>query len=734
MTGRHRKLPPLAATRRLFLQTAAITAATTVLPASLLLATGNTAMASPAPAYDPLQRFIFLVPGPDGTIFAVQADGTMYWYRNTGYATGAATWANGGAAKQIGTGWNVFTTLLGDGAGTIFAFSANGNLQWYRYDCTNLNTGAGSWAAGSGDVIGSGWNSYPRVAGGIGGSIYAITPAGGLYLYTWGPSGWENGGAGQEIASGWQIYRRVFNDAGGVIYAIDQGGDLNWFQYANGAWANGGNPVVIGTSWGEAMQKTSWAAGTAGIIYAVTLDADQLNGTDGTVDWFQLTNWSSVTTAGVWTGGGAARTVGSGFTFEPTAMLQGYNSGPSVKQGGVIAFAVSATFPSYTWQIQRLSSGTPVTVMGPSSAAGKLQTLPSGYRANGCGWANSFSFTVPASWPSGVYAAVLTSPYGQQHYSMFVVTPSQASASLAFIVPVNTYNAYNNWAGHSRYDRQDDVNDVTLTFQRPSTTTQAISPSGMIDHTLLSDLFLLNWMAGQGIAADFYSDADMNPGTLSLTAYKAVILGSHPEYWTDPGRAALVAYLSAGGGLIATGGNTLYERMTTSSGPAGSNVTYHPITARDIFLGDGEPEAQIIGAVYNTTVYMTFGPYTVQDATHPALAGVTASSFGSAGYNGAAAGWEVNGPMDAALVQGTATLLATGNGAAMCWLALTSGGWVFAANSIAFNGSIPDDVSIPLILKNVFALAAASAGPSAARSAATIAPKQAARPVVSDRH
>jgi hypothetical protein len=42
MYGRHRKLPALAATRRVFPQTAAITAATAVLLALLLLTTGDT--------------------------------------------------------------------------------------------------------------------------------------------------------------------------------------------------------------------------------------------------------------------------------------------------------------------------------------------------------------------------------------------------------------------------------------------------------------------------------------------------------------------------------------------------------------------------------------------------------------------------------------------------------------------------------------------------------------------
>lgn len=52
--------------------------------------------------------------------------------------------------KVIGQGgWNNFTHLTGDGEGTIFPVTADGNLRWYRYN------GDGNWAEGSGSTIGA---------------------------------------------------------------------------------------------------------------------------------------------------------------------------------------------------------------------------------------------------------------------------------------------------------------------------------------------------------------------------------------------------------------------------------------------------------------------------------------------------------------------------------------------------------------------------------------------------
>jgi N,N-dimethylformamidase len=705
--------------RRRFLQAAAVSAAAAAVPASLI----GAAPASAATSYDPLQRFIHLVPGGNGIIYAVQADGSLLWFRHTGWQTGAATWANAGNARVIGAGWQVFRSILADASGQLFGLMPDGSIHWYKYAVTNLGTGAGSWVGGgTGPVIGSGFGGYPRIFGGWNGVIFALDDAGQLWWYQYvagnGTPGWANGGRGALIGSGFKELTRMWAEPGGVIYGYRQGTSLEWFRYlgTNGsvAWANNGTGVPIGSAWGEDFQKVAFANGS-GSLYAVALDTDQLNGTDSTLNWFRLTNSQTVTPASgpAWANNGRGVAIGTGFTFEPTANLQGYASSLSFPQAGTAGIKVSTTFGSVTWTIVKLApaTGDPVTVMGPSTVPGQLQSLPAGYRASGCGWADSFSVQIPATWQSGIYAARLTSPAGLPYYVVFVVRPVAPAAPIAFVLPTNTYHAYNTWAGHSRYSRQNG-SPVTLSFLRPSTST-VVDPPAVISHTLHSDLFLLRWMTASNINFDCYCDSDLDGAASWLGSYKALVIGSHPEYWSDSMRANLVTYLGNGGRLICTGGNALYERTTFS--PDGTALTWSPVSARDTFASHGEPESQIIGAGLNQAAYMTFAAYQVEDASHPLLAGTGLASqaqFGAAGYDGAASGWETNGPIDTANVQGTATLLADGagqasNGAAMVYIDRGNGSWVFSANSIAFNGTLASDQDVSAILKNVFAAALA---------------------------
>ena len=675
--------------------------------------------------YDPLQRFIQLVPAGSGVIYAIQADGTLYWYRNTGWETGSSAWANGGTGLQIGTGWHQFVQVISAGDGqTLYAFDASGNCHWYQYQLSNWNTGAGTWTGGgAGPVIGGGFQVYPRILqGGWNGAMFCMDNSGSLWWYQYtagngqgGSSAWANSGEPVKIGSGFQMLKRAWTEPNGVIYGATQPGELVWYRYlGSGSWANNGTAVQIGTGWGEDFQKTSFAMGS-GVIYALTLTKDQLNGTDATLSWFQLTNSQSITpSSGTdWTNGGTAVTVGTGFTVEPGAALQGYAQSLSVAQGSSLSFPVSTTFSSYQSSVVQVNAAAnPVTVQAAAQQSGGLQLLSTGYRANGCGW--NPSVTVQATWPTGVYALQLTSPYGQKVYIPFVVKPTSPQAKIACLVPVNTYLAYNYWAGHSRYAAQDEVNDVTLSFQRPFSSMPVAAP-GVISHTFYLDLFLWQWMAQNGIACDFYTDTDLDSSPSWLSKYKAVVIGAHPEYWSDGMRASIVSYLGGGGILIAVGGNNFYERSTYTYNTGNTTLTWSPFDNRDLFINHGEPEAQIIGGSYNLPAYMTFAPYTVQDAAHPMLAGTglaNGGTFGAAGYDGAASGWEENGPVDTTNVVGTATVLAqgsgqAGNGAAMVYInrSAAGGGWVFAANSIAFCGSLPTDTSIQQILKNVFAAA-----------------------------
>src|SRR5215469_5917396 len=336
-------------------------------------------------AYDSLQRFIQFVPGGNGIIYAIQADGTMFWYRHTGWQNGAATWANGGTGRVIGNGWNIFSNVLANSDGQIFGFLPDGTVRWYKYQVSNLTTGAGTWAGGgTGPVIGSGFDQFPRIIGGWNAQFFCIDNTGDRYWfqYTAGNgsgavTAWAGRGIPQLIGSGWLPVKRAWTEPNGVIYTVDQIGTLTWYRHLGGAsWANSANGVVIGSGWGEDSQKVAFAGGS-GTLYALMLSNDQLNGTDSTLNWYQLTNSQTVTpsSGGNWAISGRGRAVGSGFTYEATASLQGYATSLSAAPGSSQTIAVSTTFASYSWSVVQLAPAAsgPVTVMGPTQATGKLQ-------------------------------------------------------------------------------------------------------------------------------------------------------------------------------------------------------------------------------------------------------------------------------------------------------------------------------------------------------------------------
>lgn len=672
--------------------------------------------------FDPNQRFLRVVPGGNGIMYAIQADGTLYWYKHSSWATGGTTWANNGNGRQIGADWHQFTNVLANSDGEFFAFHADGTLRWYKYVLSNTATGAGGWAGASGSVIGSGFDKYPRIFGGFDNVLYCLDDDGNLFWYRYsaanGSFGWANGGNGLRIGGGWKPFVEVWADPAGVVYGVYQTGDLYWWRRivqnssnGSGYWVNSGNGIQIGTGWGSDAQRQAWS-NTAGVTYAVDLDTSVTPGLDNVLSWYHLQNSQNIDTKGVsWVNSGNQIQVGSGFTMEPTAALQAYPSTFSTAQGGSVGINVSTTFSTYTATIQQLvpSASGPITVVNPTSHTGRFQTLPSGYRSSGCGWSADFTVSIPTTWPSGVYSALLQSPDGVPFNSVFYVRPSAPQHSIAVVIPTNTYNAYNNWAGHDQYTNGQDGVQRVISMLRPSVTT-TVSPTSVIDHTLYSDLFLFQWMTSNNIAYDCYTDLDVDgTGATWLHSYKAVVLLSHPEYWTDVARTNLETYLSNGGRVIYTGGNGLYERVAYS---ADRTAVIHrtPTGDRDLFDNLGEPSSDVIGVEYNPASYMDFYPYQV-NSSHPWLNGTglgVGDTFGAVAYNGAASGWEVDS--FAGTPSGTIVIASGQNpngGADMCQVPKPNNGWVFTASSIAFNGSIPDDAAIRQILTNVFAAAVA---------------------------
>lgn len=652
---------------------------------------------------DDQQRLFRIVAGGWGIFYAIRSDGDVQWWYNTGWQTGSAQWANGGSPRTIGGGWHDFVEVLGSDNGTLWGVYGDGTVKRYRYICTNLSTGEGYWEGNaSGTVVGTGWNQFRRVFGGPDGILWGVDDAGDLWR-----SDYVSGALTAPIKVGWGFgdCKWLGADKGGVIYAARRD-ELSWWRHTGGGWVNGGNPIKIGGGeWHDRAATYICAAGT-GLFYSVKPVYDiALTASD--LQWNLLNNYQTVHTSGVsWANGGTAKVVGGGFSVEPWAPLQGYASPTSVRSGATVGIRASTTFGTLSASVVRhdLATG-PVEVQAPQTVPGALQTMPAGPVRNGCGWSSLLDVTVDAAWSSGVYSAKLVGPYGNTRHVPFVVRPAQPAAHLAVILPTLAYESYNTWGGHSAYNNVPS-GVATLSNRRPSRTMH-VEPTGRMDVELYSDLLLLRWLQGQGIAYDVYTDLDLHQDLCLLESYRAVMLGSHPEYVTGAMRQALALHVQRGGNLIYTGGNGLFESCDISAD--GSQTTWRgPGAARLLWRDRNLPESQITGVSYDARGWMTFAPYKVV-ATHPVLDGTglsVGSTFGATGFNRGASGWE----FDMAYLDGAATgseVIAVGQnqagnvGAHMVLMERPGRGKVFSASSMTFNGALGSDAAMSQLFRNV---------------------------------
>src|SRR5438105_15445589 len=85
-------------------------------------------------------------------------------------------------------------------------------------------------------------------------------------------------------------------------------------------------------------------------------------------------------------------------------------------------------------------------------------------------WRPTYSLVIPKDWTSGVYLVRLLATDAQQEagYIVFVVRDDDQVADFVYRVPVNTYQAYNNWGGKSLYPQNSIGERATkVSFDRP---------------------------------------------------------------------------------------------------------------------------------------------------------------------------------------------------------------------------------------------------------------------------
>jgi hypothetical protein len=263
--------------------------------------------------------------------------------------------------------------------------------------------------------------------------------------------------------------------------------------------------------------------------------------------------------------------------------VKGYASATSVGLGQSIDFMVSVnpaqTFSMSFYRIGWYQGLGGRLLLNTGALAGAAQNKCVPIATTGlidCGWSPSYHLSVPATWTSGVYLAVLTNSLGYQNYIDFVVRDGRP-APLRYVQPVNTYQAYNNYpddhlTGKSLYDYNssgaitaaNSPRAVKVSFNRP------YADRGYGDF-LNYEIDLVRWLERSGYDITYTTDVDTDlGGAEALRTSLGVISAGHSEYWSAGMRNAVEAARDSGVNVAFLGANASYWQVRYEPDSAGT--------------------------------------------------------------------------------------------------------------------------------------------------------------------
>lgn len=459
-------------------------------------------------------------------------------------------------------------------------------------------------------------------------------------------------------------------------------------------------------------------------------------------------------------------TVGSGSPAHLRLLadgLLGYAWPKCVQAGEQAEFRVHAVEPykvelwRYGWEKEFIRG------LGWHDEHGPLATMqitPDGdYCRTGVAW-NKIGFISPhhrqfaqAPARSGLYYFHASTQSGRQFGFPWVVAPTRPQAPLAVLASNITWNAYNNFGGRSNYIHADELpptptinarqelkryNDpqhltwgveqyAPLSFDRPEPINHIDLAERITDpiegrsncHVAPAEWRLLGWLEREGFAYDYYSETQLHQGVLDLSAYRVLILSTHPEYWTRRMYDRVKAWVfEEGGKLLYLGGNGLNCEVEIL--PDDSMICHNAairslwpegIGAESRFAKRYESEAHLLGVVFTPSGIMTAAPYRVIDGDHWVFQGTglrTGDVFGERSLHmrcpGGASGHETDkiSPSSPKNVKLLARGLNPDNGGAeMVYFDVPSGGAVFSVGSICWPSCLPVDEGVSRITANV---------------------------------
>ena len=260
----------------------------------------------------------------------------------------------------------------------------------------------------------------------------------------------------------------------------------------------------------------------------------------------------------------ADRPAGEGWALGP---IEGYADRASVERGGTIGFHVSTRAPTFDLNVSRMGwyrgqGGR--TLHRVQALSGEVQPAPTPDPVTGlvaADWRQSYALRIPEDWTSGVYLARLRAAGGSPAEALvvFVVRHDAQTADFVYKLPLNTYQAYNNWGGKSLYAFNSEGDAATsVSFDRP------YALRGGAGHFFHWDFPMIRWLEREGYNVTYIADVDAHTEGAYLPGRRALLSVGHDEYWSKEMRDSWERARDAGYSLGFFGANTAYWQVATS--------------------------------------------------------------------------------------------------------------------------------------------------------------------------
>jgi hypothetical protein len=256
--------------------------------------------------------------------------------------------------------------------------------------------------------------------------------------------------------------------------------------------------------------------------------------------------------------------------FAEDGQIEAYTTRVSAPPGVAIELKVSTSGRAYrvsAYRIGAYDGGTGHLVHQSGLTDGALQGgpifRPVETRTIVAPWDVSLKLGTEG-WEPGFYVLRLRTTSGWENQVPYIVSSPSAAGTVALVVPVTTWQAYNVWGGYSLYTGpQNDRRSWAVSFDRPYH-----GVGGMNDfRTAVVPIVVRAESTGEPLS--YFANVDLHDRPDLLAGARGYVSTGHDEYWTPSMRRTVEIARDAGTNLAFLGANTAYWRIRLSERSTG---------------------------------------------------------------------------------------------------------------------------------------------------------------------